>query len=76
MKLAILIAAVPVLALLAVLVWRWFNAPLYKPGDVRAGAVCASRWRRPIRPACVPATGASLPISSCSTSRKARARTS
>jgi proline iminopeptidase len=37
MKLTILIAAVVLLAALAAVVWHWFNSPLYKPGDVRAG---------------------------------------
>jgi proline iminopeptidase len=36
-KLTILVAAVIVVALLAAVVWHWFNSPLYRPGDIRAG---------------------------------------
>jgi proline iminopeptidase len=37
MKLTILVVAVILLVLLAALVWHWFNSPLYRPGDIRAG---------------------------------------
>ncbi len=37
MKLTILLGAVILLVLLAAVAWRWFNSPLYQPGDVRAG---------------------------------------
>jgi proline iminopeptidase len=45
MKLLILAGAVIVLAVLAAL-WHWFNSPLYKPGDIRAG----KNLREPLAP--------------------------
>ena len=46
MKLTVLIAVAIVIALLAAAAWRWFNAPLYQPGDVRAG----KNLREPLAP--------------------------
>ncbi len=37
MKLTILVGSVVLLVTLAAAAWHWFNSPLYRPGDVRAG---------------------------------------
>jgi len=37
MKLSIPIGIAILVVLMAVVVWHWFNSPLYRPGDVRAG---------------------------------------
>lgn len=46
MKILIAAAVVVALALVAALLWYWFNSPLYRPGDIRAG----KNLREPLDP--------------------------
>src|SRR5271169_1637529 len=46
MKLTILVGIVLLIVLLAAAAWHWFNSPLYRPGDVRAG----KDLREPLEP--------------------------
>jgi proline iminopeptidase len=54
MRIAIAVGAVVVLALVAALAWHWFNSPLYRPGDIRAG----KNLREPLDP---PSQAGALP---------------